>query len=206
MGKRHPAKAAGEKGELRVRIVGIYSFKNGKEVIETHFPAELEEIKHIIATVDGPLYKTKVSKEKTMPGRMLYHPNSLNRAFKKEFSTLGWRNHKIFCDYSSEFYTPDYALPDALRGASREIDFVKNRVGVEVQFGKYAFMVYNVCAKMTIFHNQGFIDVGVEIVPVKELAYEMPSGVSYFEQFVWGLDYRGVANIDIPVLILGITL
>jgi hypothetical protein len=59
---------------------------------------------------------------------------------------------------------------------------------------------------MTIFHNQGFIDVGVEIVPVKELAYEMPSGVSYFEQFVWGLDYRGVANIDIPVLILGITL
>jgi hypothetical protein len=27
---------------------------------------------------------------------------------------------------------------------------------------------------------------------------------SYFEQFVWDLKQRGVADIDIPVLILGI--
>jgi len=47
------------------------------------------------------------------------------------------------------------------------MDFVKNKVGVEVQFGKYAFMVYNVCAKMTISHNHDVIDVGVEIVPLK---------------------------------------
>jgi hypothetical protein len=33
----------------------------------------------------------------------------------------------------------------------------------------------------------------------------MSSGVSYFEQFVWDLERRGVSNIDIPVLILGIT-
>ena len=85
------------------------------------------------------------------------------------------------------------------------MDFVKNRVGVEIQFGKYAFMVYNVCAKMTIFHNLGVIDVGVEIVPVKDFVVEMSSGISYFEQFVWDLEQRGVGNIDIPVLILGIT-
>jgi len=28
-------------------------------------------------------------------------------------------------------------------------------------------MVYNVCAKMTIFHKLGHIDAGVEIVPMK---------------------------------------
>ena len=28
--------------------------------------------------------------------------------------------------------------------------------------------------------------------------------VSYFEQFVWDLEQRGVCNIDIPVLILGV--
>jgi hypothetical protein len=33
---------------------------------------------------------------------------------------------------------------------------------------------------------------------------EMSTGVSYFEQFTWDLNNRGVANIDIPVLILGI--
>lgn len=32
----------------------------------------------------------------------------------------------------------------------------------------------------------------------------MSTGVSYFEQIVWDLEKRGVSNIDIPVLILGI--
>ncbi|MCA9947307.1 MAG: hypothetical protein KC449_27700 [Anaerolineales bacterium] len=59
---------------------------------------------------------------------------------------------------------------------------------------------------MTIFHNQGVIDAGVEIVPLRELAQEMSTGVSYFEQFVWDLEHRGVADIDIPVLILGVTI
>ncbi len=53
----------------------------------------------------------------------------------------------------------------------REMDFVKPgiKLGIEVQFGKYAFMVYNVCAKMTIFRNLGVIDTGIEIVPVKDM-------------------------------------
>ena len=84
------------------------------------------------------------------------------------------------------------------------MDFVKEKLGVEVQFGKYAFMVYNVCAKMTIFRNLGHIDAGIEIVPIKELAEEMSTGVSYFEQFVWDLEQRGVSNIDVPALIIGI--
>jgi hypothetical protein len=82
--------------------------------------------------------------------------------------------------------------------------FMKENLGIEVQFGKYAFMVYNDCARMTIFHNLGFIDHGVEIVPVKAFAEEMSSGVSYYEQFIWDLKTRGVSDIDIPVMILGI--
>ncbi len=85
------------------------------------------------------------------------------------------------------------------------MDFLKDGLGVEVQFGKYAFMVYNVCAKMTIFSKLGFINVGVEIVPASEFAAEMSTGMSYFEQIAWDLQHRGEADIDIPVLILGIT-
>lgn len=48
------------------------------------------------------------------------------------------------------------------------------------------------------------IDCGIEIVPVKGLADEMSTGVSYFEQFVWDLEHRGISDIDIPVLIIGI--
>ncbi len=65
-------------------------------------------------------------------------------------------------------------------------------------------MVYNVSAKMTIFRNLGHIDRGVEIVPTKQFADQMSTGVSYFEQIVWDLEHRGVADIDVPALILGI--
>jgi hypothetical protein len=57
---------------------------------------------------------------------------------------------------------------------------------------------------MTIFHNLNVIDAGIEIVPVKSFASRMSTGVSYFEQFVWDLEHRGVSDIDIPVLVLGI--
>ena len=66
------------------------------------------------------------------------------------------------------------------------------------------YLLQNVCAKMTIFRNLGYIDAGIEIVPVKSFVDDMSTGVSYFEQFVWDLEARGVSDIDIPVLIFGI--
>jgi len=188
-----------------MRIVGIYSFNGGREIIETQFAAELHEVKQIITVVDSERHKTKISREKTMRGRKLYSPRALNKAFKAESEERGWHTHRVACDYPTQYYVDGYQLHDSFPGAFREMDFVKNRVGVEVQFGKYAFMVYNVCAKMTIFHKLNVIDVGIEVVPVKEFANEMSTGVSYFEQFVWDLEQRGVSDLDIPVLILGIT-
>ncbi len=191
-----------------MRVVALYSFNRGKEIIESQYKAELEEVTQVINEVDAKLYFDKESKEKTMPGRMLYSPTRLNAAFAQNFYPLGWRKHKEYCDYSPGYYLEGYK-PAPREGQRqrpyREIDFLKNKVGVEIQFGKYSFMVYNVCAKMTIFSNLGFIDVGIEVVPVKELALQMSTGVSYFEQFTWDLEKRGVADIDIPVLIMGIT-
>jgi hypothetical protein len=188
-----------------MKIGAIYSFKNGREIVESKYSAELKEIQQVIAAIDSELHKTKRSEEKTMPGKILYNPVALNAAFKQEFHQLGWEPHREPCVYPTEYYLPGEAAIQTSPNAFREMDFVKNRVGIEVQFGKYAFMVYNVAAKMTIFHNLGVIDVGVEIVPLKRLANEMSTGVSYFEQFAWDLDHRGTANIDIPVLILGLT-
>jgi len=188
-----------------MKIAGMYSFNGGRETIEAAFNAELRDVEHIIAAVDSSQYKTKTSREKTMPGKTLYSPRALNKAFKSEFETRDWQKYKVRCDYPSEYYVSGYVSPVSSKGAFREMDFVKNRVGVEIQFGKYAFMVYNVCAKMTIFHKMGVIDVGIEIVPLKVFTGDMSTGVSYFEQFVWDLEHRGIADIDIPVLILGLT-
>mgnify|MGYP001577839740 CR=1 FL=1 len=187
-----------------MRIVGVYSFKGGKEYVESNYPALLREIRDVIESVDAAVCRTKISKEKTMSGKMLYSPRSFNALFTAEFKMRDWTNQKVRCDYHTSFYSPDYKPQALVKGAYRDMDFVKGRLGVEVQFGKYAFMVYNVCAKMTIFHKLGFIDAGVEMVAVKELAHQMSTGVSYYEQFVWDLEQRGVADIDIPVLILGV--
>jgi hypothetical protein len=185
-------------------IAGEYSFNKGKEYIEDRYPKLLKEIKEIIPLISAQDCKIKKSKEKTMPGQILFSPQELNKCFKKEFLKRGWKNKKVNCTYPTKYYTGDYAPKKLNKGAFREMDFIKEKLGVEVQFGKYAFMVYNVCAKMTIFNKLEFIHAGVEIVPIKKFADEMSTGVSYFEQFIWDLEHRGVADIDIPVIIFGI--
>ena len=178
-------------------IVAEYSFNNGKEYIVKNHPKEIEEIKKVIKNVDGKKCKKKISKEKTMKGKILYSPICFNKEFKKLLQEKGWNPLRI----DVKTYIPEIGKEHK---GFREMDAVKNKVGVEVQFGKYAFMVYNVAAKMTIFNKLGYIDCGVEIVPMLSLAGEMSTGVSYFEQMKTDLEYRGVSNIDIPVLVIGI--
>lgn len=187
-----------------MRIAARYSFNNGLAEVNARYSHLLAEVKEAIESVDASIAKTKLSQEKTKVGRMLYSPPALNKAFKASLFPTGWKPIKVDCEYPTTHYLDDYTIRSKLKGAFREMDFVKDGLGVEVQFGKYSFMVYNVAAKMTIFRNLGFINCGIEIVPVKAFALEMSSGVSYFEQFVWDLESRGVADIDIPVLILGI--
>ena len=187
-----------------MRIVGMYYFNDEDKIIDSEYASELEEIKSVVSSIDASKSLTKVSKEKTMSGRVLYSPVAMNKAFHDAFTLLGWKNHRVLSEYPTEYYIEGYKPPNITKGAFRDMDFVKNKLGVEVQFGKYSFMVYNVAAKMTIFRNLGIIKAGIEIVPVKELAHQMSSGVSYFEQFLWDLENRGISNIDTPVLILGI--
>lgn len=187
-----------------MRVAGRYSFNGGREYVEEHYPGLLAEVVEAIHSIDSRIHKTKESEEKTMRGRSLYSPPSLNAAFKEILHPKGWTAHRERCDYPTQFYEPGYHPPSPSRGAFREMDFVKQKLGVEVQFGKYSFMVYNVAAKMTIFRNLGVIDAGIEIVPVRSFAEDFSSGVSYYEQFLWDLEKRGVSNIDVPVLVIGI--
>ena len=183
-----------------MKVVAHYSHHDGRARIEKDYPTELREIYKVIASVDASTAITKVSKEKTTPGKKLYNPTELNKRFKAEFGKDGWK--KVRIQVKTE--VPLEGGSTLQHKGYREMDFVKNKLGVEVQFGKYAFMVYNVSAKMTIFHQQGIIDAGVEIVAMKSMQKNMSTGVSFFEQFKTDLEMRGVADIDIPVLIVGI--
>ncbi len=187
-----------------MRIAGIYSFNNGeREVIRQHGKL-LDEVKTIIGAVNASDHKSKESKETTKLGKFLFSPGSINTAFKEKFMEKGWAKKKIKVEYSLEFYLKEYEKRVRFKASHREIDFIKEHLGLEIQFGKYSFASYDVCMKMPIFKNNGLIDCGIEMLPMKALTNEMSTGVPYFEQLTWDLKNRGVSDIDIPVMIIGI--
>lgn len=81
------------------------------------------------------------------------------------------------------------------------MDFARERVLVEVQFGKYAFMFYDL-AKFQYFFNEAKADVGVEIVPCHQLQSQMSSGVSYGEQLVYDIERLRKHFPAVPVKII----
>lgn len=189
-----------------MQIAAKFSMKNGEAYISEYFPQELAEIYDAIAQVDASACKTKKSREKGSEGRIFYSPPCLNKAFENILQPLGWAKKEIKCAYSGATFLNGFDSKSDGHIGSREMDFLKPgiKLGLEIQFGKYAFMAYNICAKMTIFHNLGHINAGIEIVAVRELTAEMSSGVSYYEQIEWDMRMRGSADIDIPILVLGV--
>src|SRR5262245_7894369 len=122
-----------------MRVAGVYSFNGGVEAVSRHYPDLLTEVNEAIKVVDASKHKTKKSTEKTMPGQMLFSPRSLNKAFKQAFFNRGWLAVRVPCTYPTTHYLEGYEVRSKNRGAFREMDFVKGKLGVEVQFGKYAF-------------------------------------------------------------------
>ena len=105
----------------------------------------------------------------------------MNQQFDTAFQQRGYA--EIRDTYTITIPNSDVAIP----GAFKQVDFVKGKVLVEVQFGKYAFMFYDM-AKFQYFFNENKADVGIEIVPCHHLQSEMSSGVSYGEQLVYDIE------------------
>jgi hypothetical protein len=159
-----------------VKKVYEYSHLGGGEILKVRYPKIDREIDEVIAEITN-VPKNKVSKEKAKAGKLLYSPKWLNKAFKKGLNARGFTEKRAPFDVN----LPGYPLK--IRGAFKQIDFVKSDVLVEVQFGKYAFMFYDM-AKFQYYFNDENAEVGVEIVPCHGLHKEMSSGVSYGEQLV----------------------
>jgi hypothetical protein len=78
-----------------MEIIAEFSFNKGKKFIEKNYEAELQEVRDVISLVDASRFKTKVSKEKMMPGRLLYNPKELNNEFERLLKEKGWKKKRI---------------------------------------------------------------------------------------------------------------
>lgn len=85
-----------------------------------------------------------------------------------------------------------------------QTDFVKNRVAVEVQFGKYPFVAYDLFVKHLAFYVSDHIDVGVEILPMKSLQSQMSSGIAYYEGELYNVVRHGRGVPSVPLVLVGI--
>ena len=85
-----------------------------------------------------------------------------------------------------------------------QTDFLKEKIAVEVQFGKYTFVAYDLFVKHMLFYSGGVINLGIEILPTKKMQSQMSSGVAYYEGEVYNVMRHGRNNPPIPLLILGI--
>ena len=85
-----------------------------------------------------------------------------------------------------------------------QTDFVKDRVAIEVQFGKYAFVAHDLFVKHLSFYVSDIIDVAIEILPMKELEREMSSGVPYYERDLLNVLRQGRGVPAVPLVLIGV--
>lgn len=149
---------------------------------------------------------------------MLFSPRDMNESFKRLLKKKGWTESRI-----SYWVTKDEKLirktltmsPEQQKkeieqegffpiSSYNQTDFVKDRAAIEVQFGKYSFVAYDLFVKHLAFYVGDKIDVGIEILPMKQLQSQMSSGPSYYEGELYKVIRQGRGVPAVPLVIVGI--
>lgn len=202
-----------------MEIIETYSHLNGLEFLMVHKPELWKEIQDVISTVDAESCKTKKSKEKRMVGKLLYSPIDMNAAFKTLLASRNWLESRVSYWVTKDEKLIRKTISMENEEQKREIeaagqtpiysynqtDFVKDRVAIEVQFGKYSFVAYDLFVKHLAFYIGDKIDVGIEILPMKTLQTQMSSGVAYYEGELYNVVRQGRGVPAVPLVILGVT-
>lgn len=201
-----------------MKIANLYSHLNGFEHLIVHHKDLWEEIVAAIESIDANQF-TKKSKTKTSLGKTLYDQKLINKEFEKVLFPKGWESVKI------HYYVTD-DIPTAREIAqirnkeeqrtiiernghtpyrtNNQVDFVKNRVAIEVQFGKYFSVAYDLHVKHTFFFLRNDIDVGIEIVPTRAMCLKMDTGVAWYENELANVIREGRSNPTVPIVMIGI--
>lgn len=201
-----------------MKICETYSHLNGLEFLLVHKPRLWKELQTVVKALDAKKCKTKVSKEKGMVGKLLYSPIDMNAALDVSLKAKGWKESRVSYWVTKEerLIRKTLTLPpdeqrreiEAAGGdpifSYNQTDFVKDRVAIEVQFGKYAFVAYDLFVKHLAFYVGDQIDVGIEILPMKALQAQMSSGVAYYEGELYNVVRQGRGVPSVPLVLVGV--
>lgn len=179
-----------------MRIVEQHSHLNGWEHILVHNPGVWTDIQDIIGAIDVEKADVTEPGENGMAGRQLYLPTQQFRErFEAAFLARKWRE-------TSRTYG---LMPGAgpIHSQTRT-DIGKDRIAAGLQIGTYSFGPYDLFANHMAFYVGDVIDVGVEILPMKEMSNEMSSVISHFEGAVHSVIQQGRGVPAVPLVLVGI--
>jgi hypothetical protein len=201
-----------------MKIAQIYSHPNGLEFLKVHQPELWKEVETVIASVDAAACKTKVSKERGMVVDLLYSPIEMNKQFCLRLKKHGWNESRVTYWVTKDakliratmMKEPGEQKQDIIDAGETPIlsynqtDFVKERVAIEVQFGKYSFVAYDLFVKHLAFYVRDEIDVGIEILAMKSMQAHMSSGPGYYEGELYNVVRNGRGVPGVPLVIVGV--
>ncbi len=201
-----------------MKIAKKYSHLNVLEYLLVHNKGLWIEIQEVIEQADASKCKTKVSKKKTMAGKLLYGQIDMNKAFCSLLNSRKWTKNRVNYWGTKDEKLIRQTLTKSADEQEKEIegagetptfsynqtDFVKDRVALEVQFGKYAFVAYDIFVKHLTFYVRDQIDVGIEILPMKSLQQHMSSRLGYYEGELYNIIRNGRGVPAVPLVIIGV--
>lgn len=201
-----------------MKIIQTYSHLNGLEYLLVHRKGLWKEVQEVVKAVDGQSCRTKVSKEKRIAGNLLYSPIAMNKEFTRLLAEKNWTESRVSYWVTKSEKLIRQTLTKSAEDQKRDIenagetpifsynqtDFVKERVALEIQFGKYSFVAYDLFVKHLAFYVRDQIDVGIEILAMKSLQSNMSSGPGYYEGELYNIIRNGRGVPAVPLVIVGV--
>lgn len=196
----------------------IYNHLNAQEFLIVNRSEQWNEVLRAIEQIDANQF-LKSSNDKTRRGELLYNQVAINDEFKRILGEAGWYEMKTDYFVCGDIPTAKEIVKEkdaekqrkiiTERGfeafsTNNQVDFKKDRIAIEVQFGKYFSVAYDLHVKHTFFFLRDEIDVGIEIIPTHAMMRRMDTGVSWFENEVANVIREGRNNPSVPIVIIGI--
>jgi hypothetical protein len=208
--------------DLKMKVTDVFSYNGGLEAVQSEYSDEFEELVEVVESNRAEQVYVKESNEDRLKHMLLASPGVMNHNILIEglhdekgwavdhASGRNWRDLEKINKETRSINDDECALDimPTERWGKRSVDAMKNGVAIEAQFGKYAFMVYDVLGKFGHFKRAGQINLGIELLPSNEMVQQMSTGIGYYEQLKTELEHLPEDYIAeeyrVPVLGIGV--
>ena len=201
-----------------MRIVETHSHNYGEEYLRLHRPALIHEIHSVIESIDGQAFSDRVSGTRDHSHKPDFSKPGIHEEMVKRFRELNWKEHRRAFWVTSDWeLTKTVArMPLAIQRRAIQLqgadpisvdlgfDNFKERVGIHLQLDSSSSLAHAIFVNLMNFYVSDAIDVGIEILPMKELETQMSSGVPYYERDLLNIIRQGRGVPAVPLVLIGI--